>query len=346
MFDIITTLLYTVYYWIHLLIIAVQRQRPCGFLAEFACGKIVFHVAKPQSNCYTLKKEGKQLSDERLAWHPGFVEGLMGTLERYEKGLDFLPEYQLSKESLRIDVVVVRKHPELVIENEIGRIFLGHNIFEYKSPTDYVSIGDFKKACAYVWLYAAETGVDPDDITLSLVSVSYPDALLAYCTDTLGYAVQKRYPGIYYIDGGFVPMQAIECPKLSGDENLWLRSLRNDISAVELEKILLLLAERGGVEKRRAYLNTILVANAKVLREVRDMYVSQELIDVILEIGLFDNLLDESEKRGEQRGMQIGEQRGEMKGAAGVLDLLDSGYTAEEIRKMLAAGALPHADRI
>jgi hypothetical protein len=34
-----------------------------------------------------------------------------------------------------------------------------------------------------------------------------------------------------------------------------------------------------------------------------------------------------------------------MKGAAGVLDLLDSGYTAEEIRKMLAAGALPHANK-
>jgi hypothetical protein len=261
----------------------------------------------------------------------------MGTLGRYRKGLNFLPEYQLSKEPLRIDVVVVRKHPELVIENEIGRIFRGHNIFEYKSPTDYVSIGDFKKACAYAWLYTAETGVNPDDITLSFVSVSYPDALLAYCTDTLGYTVQKRYPGIYYIDGGFVPMQALECPKLSGDENLWLRSLRNDISAAELEKLLTLIAERGDIEKHRAYLNAILVANAKVLREVRDMYVSQELRDVILEIGIVDDLISE----GEQRGMQLGT----ADGAAGVVALLDRGYTAEEIRKMLAAGALPHAHK-
>jgi hypothetical protein len=273
-----------------------------------------------------------------LAWHPGFVEGLMGIFDRYGNGLDFMPEYQLSKEPLRIDVVVVRKHPELVIENEVGRIFRGHNIFEYKSPTDYVSVGDFKKVCAYAWLYSAETGAEVNDITLSFVSASHPDALLAYCKGTLGYTVEERYPGVYYIDGGFVPMQAIECRRLDGDENLWLRNLRNDIDAKDLEELLMLLAKRGGIEKRRAYLNTVLVANARALLEVRNMYVTQELRDVILEIGIVDDLISEGEKRGEQKG--------EVKGAVGVLDLIDNGYTAEEIRKMLAAGVLPRIDKI
>jgi hypothetical protein len=153
-----------------------------------------------------------------------------------------------------------------------------------------------------------------------------------------------------------------------------------------LEKLLMLVAKRGGVEKRRAYLNTVLAANAGALREVRDMYMTQELRDVILEIGIVDDLLDAAkregeqrgvrigEQKGEQRGMQIGEQRGmqigeqrgmqigeqrgmqigeqrgmqigEVKGAAGVLDLIDNGYTAEEIRKMLAAGVLPRTDKI
>jgi hypothetical protein len=312
----------------------------------------LFFVAKPHADCYNQRQDGRKLRDERLAWHPSFVEGLMGTFDRYGNELDFLPEHQLSKEPLRIDVVVVRKHKELVIENEIGRIFRGHNIFEYKSPTDYVSAADFKKACAYAWLYAAETGVDTDDITLSFASASHPDALLAYCEDTMGYTVEERYSGVYYINGGFVPMQAIECRRLSGDENLWLRNLRNDIGVADLEKLLTLVAERDGIEKRRAYLNTILVANAKVLREVRDMYVTQELIDVILEIGIFDDLLDaakrEGEQKGVQNGIQIGEQkgmqRGEVKGAVGVLDMLDSGYTPEEIRKMLTAGVFPHAN--
>jgi hypothetical protein len=64
------------------------------------------------------------------------------------------------------------------------------------------------------------------------------------------------------------------------------------------------------------------------------MYVTQELRDVILEIGIVDDLLSEREQRGEK------------KCAAGVLALLDSGCTAEEIRKMLTAGVLPHVDKI
>jgi hypothetical protein len=239
--------------------------------AEFACGKSFF-VAKPCAGCYNQRQDGTKLRDERLPWHPGFVEGLMGTFDRYGGELDFLPERQLSKEPLRIDVVVIRKHPELVIELDIGRIFRGHNIFEYKSPTDYVSVGDFKKACAYAWLYSAETGAEMNDITLSFVSASRPVALLAYCKHTLGYTVEERRPGIYYINGGFVPMQAIECRKLNGDENLWLRNLRNDIGVEDLEKLLMMLAKRGGIEKRRAYLNTVLAANAGALRGERHVH--------------------------------------------------------------------------
>ncbi|MDR1572726.1 MAG: hypothetical protein LBS24_00250 [Clostridiales Family XIII bacterium] len=285
------------------------------------------------------------MNDERLNWHPGFVEGLMGELDKNNDELDFLSELQLSKEPLRIDVVVVKKRPGLVIENEIGRIFRGHNIFEYKSPTDYISVVDFQKACAYVWLYAAETGADINDITLSFVSASHPEALFEYCVKSLGCAVSERCPGIYDIKGFFVPTQAIECRKLDGDGNPWLRNLRNDMSAADLEKLLVLLAKSGGLEKRRAYLNTVLVANAEILREVRDMYVTQEFRDVILEIGIIDDLLNEREMRGEQTGEKRGIQIGETKGAAGVLDLLKSGYTAEEIQKMLDAGPLPPAGK-
>jgi hypothetical protein len=292
-----------------------------------------------------IRRAVKKLSDERLNWHPGFVEGLMAEFDEYADGLEFLSEYQLSKEPLRIDVVVIRKRPEIVIEKDVGRIFRGHNIFEYKSPTDYVSVANFQKVCAYAWLYAAENGVCIDDITLSFVSARRPDTVIAYCTDALGYLVEEAYPGVYYVSGGFAPMQLIESRKLSGDENLWLRNLRDDISAQELEKLLELLAARGGADKRKAYLNAILVANADRLREVRNMYMTQELRDVILEIGLFDDLLEARERDGKQIGEQIGEQRGKeigkQIGAINVLNLLDQGYSADEIRKMVDSGGLP-----
>jgi hypothetical protein len=264
----------------------------------------------------------------------------MAELDGYGNGLDFLSEYQLSKEPLRVDVVVVRKRPGLVVDKNIGRIFRGHNLFEYKSPTDYISVGEAQKAFAYVWLYAAETGAGIDDITLSFVSTKRPEALFSYFKQ-LDYTVEEPYPGKHRIDGGFVPMQAVECQKLDGNANLWLKSLRNDISAEELGKLLGLFSGGSGIGRRKAYLNTVLVANAGKLREVMNMYVTQELKDVIREIGIFDDLLSEGEQRGKQIGERIGEQRGEQRGAASVLALLESGHSGKEIREMLDAGRLP-----
>ncbi|MDR1329922.1 MAG: 3-isopropylmalate dehydrogenase, partial [Oscillospiraceae bacterium] len=91
---------------------------------------------------------------ESISWHPGFAEGLRETYIKYSDGLEFKDEFQLTKEPLRIDVVIVKKRPDLIVDTDTGRIFRGHNIFEYKSPSDYVSVNDFLKVCAYVWLYA------------------------------------------------------------------------------------------------------------------------------------------------------------------------------------------------
>lgn len=57
------------------------------------------------------------------------------------------------------------------IENEIGKIFRGSNILEYKSPEDHLNIDTFYKSGAYASLYKAygETMNErkADDITVS-----------------------------------------------------------------------------------------------------------------------------------------------------------------------------------
>jgi hypothetical protein len=49
---------------------------------------------------------------------------------------------------------------------QAGAASYNNYIFEYKSPGDYASVGDFQKSCAYVWLYAVESRADILDITL------------------------------------------------------------------------------------------------------------------------------------------------------------------------------------
>ena len=74
------------------------------------------------------------------------------------EGLTYDSEYNLSREPLKIDLLVFKKIQDEVIKNEIGKIFLGHNIMEYKSPDDNMNINTFYKVLSYAWLYKADTG--------------------------------------------------------------------------------------------------------------------------------------------------------------------------------------------
>jgi hypothetical protein len=100
----------------------------------------------------------------------------------------------------------------------------------------------------------------------------------------LGYAVEETYPGIHYVTGGVVPIQVqvIVSPKLSGDEALWPGSLRTDLNAADMEKLLRASVERAVYKRRPAFLNVILAANPNILQEVREMIMTQGLREPIL----------------------------------------------------------------
>lgn len=52
-----------------------------------------------------------------------------------------------------VDLLVIKKDSGVQITNEIGKLFCGHNIVEYKSPLDHLNIDTFYKAGAYASLY-------------------------------------------------------------------------------------------------------------------------------------------------------------------------------------------------
>ena len=52
-------------------------------------------------------------------------------------------EYNLNTKPLEIDLLVIKKEASVRIENEIGILFRGHNIMEYKSPDDALDIDAF-----------------------------------------------------------------------------------------------------------------------------------------------------------------------------------------------------------
>jgi len=85
----------------------------------------------------------------RTAWHPAFIQAIKLELENYLDVLTFESEHQLTTEPLKIDVLIIKKNKNVVIEKNIAQIFRLFNVVEYKSPKDRVSVEDYHKTQCY-----------------------------------------------------------------------------------------------------------------------------------------------------------------------------------------------------
>jgi hypothetical protein len=222
-----------------------------------------------------------------MAWHPAFVQAFQLELEQYRDILEFIPEFQLTSEPLRIDLAVIKKLKDVPIEKNIAAIFRSENLVEYKSPDDHVSIADFYKVYGYACLYASQNTVSITEITITFVESRKPLKLLKHLREVRNYRVKKENAGIYLIEGDIVPIQIIDSRELSGEENLWLKGLGKDLEIGSAIAIL-----EAGREKARgiplgAYMQVILNANAGVFMEVGKMRNgSLTFDDVVVELGL------------------------------------------------------------
>ena len=93
------------------------------------------------------------MEEIKIQWHPGFVAAMVLEFGENRKDLIYEKEYNLNTKPLEIDLLVIKKGKDVRIVNEIGRLFRGHNIMEYKSPKDELNIDTFYKAGAYAGLY-------------------------------------------------------------------------------------------------------------------------------------------------------------------------------------------------
>jgi hypothetical protein len=272
----------------------------------------------------------------RIPWHPAFVQALKLELEQYKDALEFSSEYRLNAEPLEIDLVIVKKAPELVIEKNIARIFKRVNILEYKSPEDYFSVYDFYKVLGYAYLYAALNKTDTGEMTVSVIETRHPRELFAYFGEEKNCAVEETSPGIYVVGGYPVSIQVIESRKLPFEENLWLKGLSNDLNAAAAETILE--ESRDRAAEIGAYLHAILNANAKTIREILEMANGEVTLEDVLEKA---GLIAKWEKRGEAKGVAIGEAKGEETGWEKAIGLLEQGYTVDQLKRM-SPGGLPN----
>jgi hypothetical protein len=252
---------------------------------------------------------------QRISWHPAFVEAIQLEFADFRDVLEFKSEHQLTSEPLRIDLVIIKKPKDLVIPKNIAHIFRTDNIFEYKSPVDYLSVRDFLKVYAYACLYVAiSPDVDLADITLSFVTSRYPRELIKYLTGVRGYNIEETQPGIYVVTGDYLPIQIIQSKKLSNTDNLWLKALTDDLESSVAGAILE--AESKRLQLSGAYLNVLIRANPKAFLEVQTMARKPTFEEVFTKAGLIPKWIEQGKQEGIIQGKREGIAQGKQEGIA------------------------------
>ena len=139
----------------------------------------------------------------RIKYHYGFYAAMKVEYDLMHADVEYEQEIQLGEEPIRLDFLIIKKKPQVVLTDPIGEYFEAVNLFEYKSPEDGLSIDDFYKATAYAFIYKGyNRKVDElpiEVITLTLVRHSYPRELMK-ALEKYGFTVEEQYPGVYHVE--------------------------------------------------------------------------------------------------------------------------------------------------
>ena len=222
------------------------------------------------------------MKQENIQWHPAFVGAIQLELAEYRDSIEFIPEFQLTTEPLRIDCVVIKKPKGLVIKKNIAAMFREVNLLEYKSPGHNVSIADFYKVYAYACLYAGLKKTPITSLTMTFIESRFPRELFIHLKNCRGYLVEETGQGIYTVKGDILPIQVIDSRKLPANENLWLKSLRKCLGPLEL----LQLSDAGFKEDEalvNPYFHAIVHANPNAIEEAKKMSSAAKTLDEVLE---------------------------------------------------------------
>jgi hypothetical protein len=223
----------------------------------------------------------------------------------YADVLDFDIEHPLTREPLRVDVLIIKKKKDVVIDKHIASIFKGRNIVEYKSPEDSLTIADFHQVMAYAHLYCVppEQG-EMTDLTVTFVTTREPRELKGYLQGVYGYTLTEAWAGITLITGDVLPMQIIERKKLSPAEGVWLGSLGGDLSVEGIKAVLEEAKEVPRGAPIGAYLYMLLMANAQKTQEVLKMSDVMSLEEIFEGLPITEHWMARGEARGKEEGKE------------------------------------------
>ena len=254
----------------------------------------------------------------KIQWHPGFRCAVALELRENRDALVFESEYEVSRGPLSLDLLVIKKRKDVVLSNEIGRIFRTYNVCEFKSPDDGLTIDDYFKTLSYAGLVKASgetvNGIPAGEITLSFVRNSYPREMVRELTAS-GAVLARQFPGVYYLNRGpggrgdvLFPTQIIVTGELDRKKHSTLRVLTRNAEEADVRLFLaeaLSQSEKDSKENVDAVLQVSVSANMELFERIRrDDGMCQAMRELMKDE--FQRVESVAERRGELRGERRG----------------------------------------
>ena len=214
----------------------------------------------------------------RTRFHYGFYAAMEVEYDLKKIPLTYEQEVELGKDPIRLDFLIIKKEPNVILHDPIGEFFKQINIFEYKSPEDGLSIDDFYKVQGYGLIYKGfgrkVNELPVENITLTIVRHTHPRDMIKMLEDS-GILVRETYPGIYRFEGNLsIPVQLVISSQLPLGEYDGLRLIAKGATIEDIKNY----AERAIAsdnerikENARTVIDVCLDAN-KNLVEVKEMY--------------------------------------------------------------------------
>ena len=262
-------------------------------------------------------------SPDKIQWHPAFCAAAGLELQENIDALELTPEYNLSKEPIRIDLLIVKDRKKLgKIKNEIGHIMRTYNVIEYKSPEDGLTIDDFYKTIGYACLYKGYgENVDKipvNELTASLFREAYPREMFL-ALKRHGHEIEMVYPGIYYITNNLpFPVQVIVTKELKKETHSSLRILSNNAEREDVERFLEM-SVRIKTPWGRNNVDSVLQASARANFELYENLRRESAVSSVFR-ELFRDEVEEMEESGFRAGQ-----------AQIIIKMYKNGFTPEQI---------------
>jgi len=221
------------------------------------------------------RKKANQV--EKNFWHPAYVGAVGIELEDFMDQLDLESEHDLAKLPMKIDLLVVKKEPDVEVTGEIGELFRGHNLIEFKSPRDELGIDDYCKAFGSALVYKSQGAtvdeISLDDITLTFLRARMPEKLMDRLRQE-GAKVEERHPGVFDVTGGrFVlfPTQILVANMLDRKRHAALRLLTDTATEEDFQEFMEQ-ASKFTSERERNNADAVLEVSIRANREVFQKY--------------------------------------------------------------------------